>query len=207
MILPDLQAQSSYTRLSWGILLAAGVVLATRRVAPLQGIQRHASVSLAVLAIGLMWLPAAWSPAFWLAGGFQAPSLLTSVLASMFVLSKLVGTVDLRFRPQWPHSATISATGLALGLSTFGFTGTDLYALGMKPWLAAGLATGFVAIWWLAGTRSAAWSLAPGLAAIIYGMTRLPTGNAWDALIDPFLVAFSLVMLLLGAYRSLRKMP
>jgi hypothetical protein len=92
--------------------------------------------------------------------------------------------------------------GWLLLLDTFAVLPVQLYAWGFSP-LAAGLLAFVVLLPWFAGGRHnhrlPAW-VAPG-AVLVFVALRLPTGNVWDAVLDPWLWLALQVYLVRVAFR------
>jgi hypothetical protein len=81
------------------------------------------------------------------------------------------------------------AAGWLLLLDTFALLpGVQLYAWGFSPAAPAVLLLVAVLPWVMSGSRGLVWLVAVALAAVFMGL-HLPSGNAWDALIDPWLWA------------------
>lgn len=164
-----------------------------------------------IAAVVAVWvfLPGGWSPTFWLGLAFQLPSLM-SVVLSMVALAGLVGRADLgdaqgavrkQRRFLMLGSSLIHWFGMLLGLllllDTFLVFPFSLYRWGHSPAMLAFFAGIAAACWW--------WGRAGRVGVIllvlaIFVMTRLPTGNVFDALIDPWLW----LALVLGAVTNWR---
>jgi len=132
-------------------------------------------------------LPGAASPAYWLALAFNLPSLLLVACCGMTMLANARCVTCYRVLP----------TGLALGLvivgtvlyvDTVGWFGMGLYVRGFGPEAAfAGLMVGAAAVLTIATDQSRSASFAVLLALMVFALCRLPTGNVWDAVLDPLL--------------------
>jgi hypothetical protein len=87
---------------------------------------------------------------------------------------------------RWP----LVALGYLLLLDTFAVLPVQLYAWGFSPALLLGLIALALVPWLLGGKARAAPGFSPWLvpaALLLFALTRLPTGNLWDALLDPWL--------------------
>lgn len=144
-------------------------------------------------AAGLMalWtlLPGAMSPAFWLGLAFQTPSVM-SVLLCLGCLW--------RFHRQMPGVALnavsrralpwLAGLGIVLGwvllLDTLAWWPLSVYAWGFSAAAVGAVALVAVLLWGISGQAVCALPL--GVLAL-FVVTRLPTGNVWDALLDPWL--------------------
>ena len=193
MNLPWLDWQAVYAHAAWGVVMAAcGVgVLSWRTPFP----QRFA-IGWVVLSLVVCALPGGASPAHWLTLAFHLPSLLLVSCCVMTMSANARCVACYRVLP----------TGLALGLviagtvlyvDTVGWFGMGLYVRGFGPEAAfAGLLVGAAAVFAIATNQSRSASFAVLLALMAFALCRLPTGNVWDAVLDPLLwvwAIFSLV--------------
>ncbi len=198
--LPDPAVMRLYLLLAWAVVLG-GLACAWSPA-------RYRAGAL-VLAVGLaLWVlvPGTLSPDHWLGLAFQAPSLTTVALC---------GALLWRLRPGRLAPATGKAgwalvlLGIALGyvllLDTFAVWPWQVYSLGFSPGallcvmaLALGISVWGTGVGWL-------WrGLLPGV-MLAYAATRLPTGNAWDALLDPLLWLVLHGLVLRALYRRVRR--
>lgn len=189
MTLPELALQNLYGELAWAVAAATLVFGALP-----ERLQRSRRVAVHVLAIAmlLMLLPGQLSPSYWIVLAFQWPSAL------------LVGLCLLKLAKPWlPHdaparspallplplAATIALFGAALYMDALGLLSLGLYYWGFGPQGAPLLALVGAAVC-AAGIVHGRWRglCAAALGALIlFSVLRLPTGNLWDALLDPFL--------------------
>ncbi len=187
---PALWLAQLWLPLGWSVVLAwLGVVL-TGWLSARRPLQMAVAITLAVWT----WLPGAWSPAYWLGLAFQLPSLLLVLLCACGLWSRLaVAQVRPPGHPAPVGLVLLAAGGALLGwallLDTFAVLPVELYACGFSPLAAAALVCGALLPWALAGSgpvpRTVAWT--PALAALAFVALRLPSGNAWDAMLDPWL--------------------
>lgn len=198
-----------YLASSWALVLAAVGRWLLQRWRPQGQPVWHWAVP-AALALWAVW-PGPLSPTYWLGLAFQAPSLMSTVLCGLFLLRQ--------FRPAVPPQERdgvlrqLSCIGIVLGwlllLDTFAVWPVSLYALGFSP-----AALGVVALlaclpWLLTGARQPArnvWLLPVGV-LLLQVLLRLPSGNVWDALIDPGLWLALQAGWLLRALRRFRRNP
>ncbi|MDR7305749.1 hypothetical protein [Rhodoferax saidenbachensis] len=192
--LPALGLTQLWLHVGWGMVLAwLGCVL-------VGWWQPHRAAFLTVAAVLLasMWLPDPWSPAYWLGLAFQQPSLVLVLLSTRLLLRCL--------RKPAPPWATRRAPQPTRGLAPLAFVGVllgwallldsfallslpvSLYALGFSPlavalvaWVSLGLVLSSTQV----GSRPVAWAVP--LAVVAFVALRLPTGNVWDAVLDPWL--------------------
>ena len=205
----------------WALVLALlGAGLAWRL--PLQG-RRLVALALALWTL----LPGPVTPDYWLGLAFHAPSLSAMLLCG-WALQRLLFPGASRTAPASLASAAEAGAGqreatvltggmlwplVALGylllLDTFAVLPLQLYAWGFSPLLLLGLLALSLLPWLLRGQAGAAgpqlW-LVP-LALLLFAATRLPTGNVWDALLDPWLWLLLHGLLLRSIYRRLRPAP
>ncbi len=174
-----------YLALSWALVLASGVLwlLSCLRL----GVHRQRLAAVLVL-LWCLW-SGPWSPAYWLGLAFRAPSLTTVLLAGWLLWHLLRNGGDLATDNAWRFPVV---SGMLLGwlllLDTFAVWPVSLYALGFSP-VALGAVALLMGLPWL--LRGSAASRGPLLLCLgglsTYALLRLPTGNLWDALLDPWL--------------------
>lgn len=203
--LPDLAWQWVYARLGWGIVSAAlllrlwprpaevkvaasaGVNLGVWARITAAPIPRAAAVSAALAAL-VMWLPHAASPAFWLGLVFQQPS---PMLVALCALALLARCTRLRIGP--PPGAgsalVLAAGGLLLYADSSGWLSLGLYLCGSDPLWAplAALLAGSCAVWAVRAEATRRAALMTLAATAVFCLTRLPSGNVFDAYLDPLL--------------------
>ena len=193
MHLPELEWQFIYGRLAWGIVLATLALTLWPRKFSLS--RRAVGVLLAGM-IGLQALPGAASPTYWLGLAFQWPSslLVGLCLARLY----LAGTTRAHEAVMPTRLALVlGVTGVVLYLDAIGLIAAGLYYWGFGPKAAPLLALLIAVGSTLAVVRDTWRVQACALLFAMAGFTilRLPTGNLWDALLDPLLWAWALVTL------------
>lgn len=205
MSLPDLAWQIAYGRLAWGVVMAAMLVAlwpAARRLPrPAFG------AVLAAIAL-LMALPGAASPAYWLGLAFQYPSGMLLGLCLLGLHARWQGTAAGDLMPV-SVAAAIAIVGGALYLDAIGWLSQGYYYAGFGPVGAPAVA--------LAGIAGCALVLLRGRggrqhlvvlgALLLFTLLRLPTGNLWDAVLDPLLWAWALATLARRAGRWMVRFP
>lgn len=184
-LLPALWLDRGYLALAWGVVLAAlGVVgLRWRGLAQARGVARWLPVLLLIWAL----LPGSVSPAYWLGLAFRAPSMLTTLLCAGLLLTHY------RAQSRWPLSLAglrtvapvLVLAGWLLLLDAFAVWPTSLYALGYAPAMFALLLLLGLLPWTLRGAAGLSVVLTGAL--LLHLVLRLPTGNVWDVLLDPWL--------------------
>lgn len=202
MNLPWLGLQVIWAHFAWGMVLAAcGVGLLSRRrpfPAPL-------AVGWLVLAFVLCAWPGPVSPAYWLGLAFQAPSPLLVACCAMTIWVNAQGATGYRVLPFGP-AALLVAVGALLYADTVGWLTLGLYARGYGPEAAlAGLLLGALAVLAVVVGRHRGIALAVVLSLTLFALCRLPTGNVWDAMLDPLLWFWALFSLL-ARWRASRRL-
>ena len=202
MHLPELEWQTMYARLAWGVVLAALLMtLCPRRFA----LSRRAVGVLLAGMIALQALPGAASPSYWLGLAFLCPS---GLLVGLCLARLYLGGADQAHGRVMPNKLALllAVTGGALYLDAMGLISAGFYYWGFgpnaAPLLALLLAVGSALAIFRDTCRLQACALL--LAVIGFTVLRLPTGNLWDALLDPLLWGWALVSL---ARQALRKTP
>ncbi len=170
--------------LAWAIVLACGVLCWGCHWQP------RMRYGLALLLGAVTLIPGPVSPSFWLSLAFQMPSLMTLLICLVFGFGSVSarGSVAAWERLSW--------VGVALGwlllLDTLALLPFSLYHWGFSPIALAVVALLACLPWlvggWASASRTSLWGslLVLGVLAL-FVLTRLPTGNLWDALIDPWL--------------------
>ena len=198
MNLPDLMLQIVYGRLAWA-LVASALLLALLPVAA-----RRTKVLIVAATVALIALPGPASPAYWLTLALQYPSGLLLGFAVMALRARWHGRQP-RFAMRPGLALGLAAIGLLLYLDTFGVLALGLYYGGFNPvaapLLACAAAVGFAVNAWRG--HAAAPSAAMLMALLLFSVLRLPTGNLWDALLDPLLWSWALGSTIVAARRRL----
>lgn len=186
--------------LGWAFVLGA---ITTRLLQRAPHVIRTSAVA-AIILISV--LPSEWSPSWWLGLAFQTPSVSLQCLCVLYLYRTwrinragrtLSATSLSNTLTTWPTGLLLVAIafGWLLALDTFAQFQLALYAIGFSPYavLAALL---FACLLQLISTRSGHaaqtrhYRELAGIVLIvilIYLFTRLPSGNMWDALLDPWL--------------------
>jgi len=199
MSLPDLALQIFYGRLAWGIVLLA--LLAALVPARWRLGRRTMAIAAGGMFL-LMVLPGSLSPAYGLGLALQYPSGL------------LVGCCLLGLHARWRNepvpvlmpvslAAPLAIAGTALYLDAMGVLAQGYYYAAFGAVGAPLLA--------LLGVAGCALAIARGQgrgqvivllgALLLFSLLRLPSGNLWDAILDPLLWAWAVVALARHALR------
>jgi hypothetical protein len=166
----------------WGIVLASAALLISARLAR--------TYRLAIAGVVMLWtlMPGSLSPAYWLGLAFQTPSLMSAAIC-----------VHWLFTRQWCAEHPVSqpaddarqqlnillVSGILLGwlllLDTLAWWPVQVYAWGFGSLSLGVLALLAALLWVLRG------SALPLVVLALFVVSRLPTGNVFDALLDPWL--------------------
>ena len=202
-VLPDLDLLRMTRYLSWAIVLASVAMWAGRR-GP-RWLQRGLAGLLFVWAL----IPGPVSPAFWLGLAFQIPSLMSTVICGLsLVLIMKTGSYSLSDPARVRALRWASVGGVLLGwlllLDTFAVFPLSLYSAGFSP-AAIGVAALVAVLPWMIVGPHHPWRVVSyllGTVLLLFVLLRLPTGNVWDALLDPLLwIALQLGWLVRGIRR------
>lgn len=180
-------------RWGWSVVLLAllAVVLRRLRVAP------AVRVVLLLGLLGWVWLPGPVSPAHWLGLAFQSPSGVTQLLCAALLWRSLGSRAPANGRVlvnsaarkiTWRLAVLGVLLGWALLLDTFALLPVQLYALGYTPAAVVLALLLCVAVWprRVAQPIHFVHVLLPTTMCLFIAL-RLPSGNLWDALLDPLL--------------------
>lgn len=209
-VLPGLGLMSIGLYLAWGTVLASVVALVGRAWS------RPARVC-AVVAVALWcWVPGPYAPTHWLGLAFQSPSISTVLLCGVFLRAQFFPAGSRRIsvgaaasRGNFALAAGGVLAGWLLLLDTLALLPVELYAWGFSP-AATGLALLLTLVPWMVGRddvhRDATGWLGP-LAVVLFVALRWPTGNVWDALLDPWLWVALHVYLAKSILKSTNRNP
>lgn len=187
-VLPALAVTQFWLHLGWGIVLAWVGAGLTAGLSPRKGVQLGVAAVLGVSA----GFSGAWAPVYWLGLAFQTPSVLTVLLCAVALARRFLVRAY-RLVPGVSFPGPIMAAGILLGwlllLDTFAMLPWQLYAQGFSVVSPVVLVILILAPWAL---RSRAKGLSPQAlcavaAVLLFTALRLPSGNAWDAVLDPWL--------------------
>lgn len=177
-VLPPTTVATVYLHLGWSVVLGW---LA----------QRWLGWRLAWGVAAWCWVPGTGGLAHWLGLAFQSPSLAT---VGWCLLSLVVRWRQPQSRLQMPWALVVSALALGwlLVADLLAWFPVSLYAWGFSPAALALVALAVLAYGVAGRSHAAAWATSGGwwwLGAVLCGFAalRLPSGNVWDALLDPWL--------------------
>ena len=189
MILPELAFQIVYGKVAWSVVLAA---LASALWPAAWRLTRPMVALMLAVPAAAMLLPGAASPAYWLVLAFQWPS---GLLVGLCLVSLMHGWQGRRAQLWMPPAmgAAMALGGAALYLDAIGLLSRGLYFWGFTEVQAplAGLVLLGGCAWAALMNLARPHALALLGAVVAYAMLRLPTGNVWDAVLDPFVWAWA----------------
>ena len=167
----------------WAVLLGCATLCLAGRLSLLYRWGAAGLVALWTL------LPGEISPAFWLGLAFQTPSVMSGLLCLGWLwcsYRQASGVVlNAVSRRAWPWLAGVGVVlGWVLLLDTLAWWPLSVYAWGFSAAAVGAVALAAVLLGGISG--QAVWAL-PLAVLALFVATRLPTGNVWDALLDPWL--------------------
>lgn len=183
-LLPLPGVERFYPALGWGLVLAAGAGWLLQR----QGVSgsRLKSWLPLLLLLWCLW-PGPASPAYWLGLAFRAPSVVLTLLCGWALVQHYkpqtlppVPWLALR-RSAW----VLVLLGWGLLIDTLALSPFSLYSLGFAPLTLGLLVLAGLLPWLLRGEGALSGLFVAALG--LYVLLRLPSGNVWDALLDPWL--------------------
>jgi hypothetical protein len=193
-------ALPSLVLVRWAQPVLWGVVMAGVAAQLLARQPRGLRCGVMVLAVLWMLLPGAWSPAWWLGLAFRLPSLVTVLLCASVVWTAWRRGPEPQPAPVAAEAGSLGTPGFswlkALALAGGALLLADMFILlpfSLYRWgfssAAFGLLLAAVLLAWLVARnanshRDAQLAIA---ALALFALTRLPSGNVFDALIDPWL--------------------
>ena len=210
--LPDTWVMRLGLTAGWALVIALLGVVLGYKLAP--GARRLLAMALVLWTL----VPGPVSPDYWLGLAFHAPSLASMLLCGwglqrLLFPSRFSATSSpTRYKPlagTWLLGLLCLpvALGYLLLLDTFAVLPLQLYAWGFSPVLLLGLLGVSLLPWLLcgkpAGSRVPLNWMAPA-SLLLFAATRLPTGNVWDALLDPWLWLVLQGLLVHRLYRQWR---
>lgn len=203
MSLPDLSLQIIYARLAWTLVAASMLLSVLPALLPrlFPALARRTKLIVAGTVALVMVLPGEASPAYWLTLVFQYPSGLLAGYSLVALWARWhEKPVDFLLHPAF--ALLLMTLGVVLYLDAFGVLALGLYYHGFEPATSALVAAaaalaGVAAIWLRFGAGGAALLSA----VLLFSLLRLPTGNLWDALLDPLLWGWALVSAVAAAWR------
>jgi hypothetical protein len=148
---------------------------------------------LGLVFLVMLWtlVPGSASSAYWLGLAFQTPSLTSNVICLAWVLNRVrseQAPVLSMARSQAQAIKILTMFGVVLGwvllLDTLAWLPVSVYAWGFSS-VAFGAVAVLASLLWLM-MRSVG-SVLLFIVLTLFALSRLPTGNVWDAVLDPWL--------------------
>ncbi len=218
-LLPSEVAAYLNLRLGWSVVLAWLCVVIVVRYGPVSKTPSWRRHGVALLAATSAGLPGSYGSAYWLGLVFQTPSTMAVMLCGLLLWQQL------RPAPVHPSGDAVGKQGAdrailawagmalllgwALLLDSFALLPVQLYACGFSP-IVSGLVLLFLLLPWVVAPSPAP-SRIPRFGAclalvclLVFVVWRLPTGNVWDAVLDPLLWLALQAHLLRAAWRRKR---
>jgi hypothetical protein len=189
--LPLLGAMQLWLHVGWALVLAGAAAGVLAWLPVPRWLLRGLPVALGLWAL----MPGPWSASYWLGLAFQAPSGVLALACAWWgwgaVRPARAASVLPPVSRALPWEAGLVPAGLLLGwallLDTFAQWPVALYPLGFDTEaLAALLGLGLLPLLQAGAVRRVSAWLVPAALALHVGL-RLPTGNALDAVLDPWL--------------------
>ena len=208
-LLPDPALMRLNLQLGWASVLGVTAFWAGRTLS--------AKLRLGVSLLMVLWalLPGSASPNYWLGLAFQGPSLMSVVLCWVWVFRAIRPMPKSMDDPSGTSKSGLKialSLGIALGWvllsDTLAWWPVSVYSWGFSVAATAAVVCLAVFVWALEAGGSSCKKRNSGSFLIVTGvmalfvLTRLPTGNVWDALLDPWLwVAFQVSVVRVGLLR------
>ena len=192
----------------WAVVMGFWGGVLTTRCRP--GWQRTGVALMALWAL----VPGTLSVTYWLGLAFHAPSMTTVLVCGLYLKRQLFLVSGALPQPllgarsvHWWWAAAGVLLGYLLLGDTFAMLPVQLYAWGFSTQAVVVVAVLVLLPWVLCAKtlcRSdwAVWLLP--VALLVYVLSRLPTGNLWDALLDPWLWGGLQWLLLHAVWRRIR---
>ena len=188
--LPALTMQQGWLIVGWSVVVACLGTWCVGRWTTRKGVKVALSVA---LAAWVCW-PGPWGGVYWIGLAFQVPSVSSVFVCAMLWVGMLTvpPKTSAPCKP-WPtHLYFYIVCGVLLGwallLDTFGVWDSSLYGWGFSA-TAPAFATVIAVLPWVFAKKAVPpIGMAVMTAAIVFFIgLRLPTGNLFDALMDPCL--------------------
>lgn len=225
-VLPEPGLQQIGLHLGWAMVLAALVTVLATRLAPRWRLGLSVAVAVAAL------VPGPGGVVWWLGLAFQSPSIASMAVAAAWLMGPAFTaaphpsvTLAPSHDPAAGAAGAANAVGVvsarvavpAVAVALLGWL-MLLDTLALLPWMLYPSGYGFGALAGLLGLATVLCVLPASrmagaallLVGAVFAVTRLPTGNLWDALLDPWLWLLAQALLVraaLGAVRRRRLPP
>ncbi len=187
-MLPSLALTQIWLHLGWGVVLAWLGAEITARRSPRKGVQLGVAAALALWCA----FSGAWAPVYWLGLAFQSTSGATVLLCVGGLIRRFLGRTH-RVVPGMRFPWMLAGAGIVLGwlllLDTFALLPWQLYAQGFSVLTPVVLVLLMLAPWALrTRAKELSWQVVCAVVAVLlFTALHLPSGNVWDAVLDPWL--------------------
>lgn len=186
--LPALGVSAVWLYSGWAVVLACLAATGSNAI----GLPRRAQFGLAAAIAVWTCIPGSYAPAYWLGLAFQAPSI-SLVAWCGWVLYRLFAPNPFKPCAQSHRLHFLVWAGIVVGwallLDTLAVWPASMYPWGFSPVVPAVVVLVLLLPWVLRKDTGALPLGESMLVAVIlvFITLRLPSGNAWDALLDPWL--------------------
>lgn len=214
-VLPHTVLAQLWMHLGWSVVLACiGASLVGRWMPVPAGKLDGRQWGVALVLALWTWVPGPFAPAYWLGLAFQSPSITSVLLCDAFLRARFFPTRSGIPSKAIPHRATLTSAlvgvlvGWALLLDAFALLPLQLYAWGFSSVAVGALLVAALLPWLVVSaphpTRSLRLWIAP-VAVVVFAASRLPSGNVWDAVLDPWLWLALHIYVVRALWRVLRR--
>jgi hypothetical protein len=201
-LLPGATVMRVALYLAWAVVLGCAAMGVAGRWS-----RRH-QWALGALVMAWTLTPGSASPAHWLGLAFQTPSLASVGICLVWCSNRAwqgAGFAGPPAASRFDAPKILGAAAVVLGwvllLDTLAWLPVSVYAWGFSSAALGAVAVLLTLLWVLSGSGGPVLML--GVLAL-FVLTRLPTGNVWDALLDPWLWGALQAGWLIGAVRRRR---
>jgi hypothetical protein len=187
--LPDVALQHWGLHVCWGLVLGSlTFLLGTHYNFKWRGL------AVAAVTAWSLW-PGSASPSYWLGLAFQSPSLMSSALCVIWATQAQKSKLAPRAGSNANGTQTLLLVGAGILLGwvllgdTLAWWSISIYGFGFSTW-ALVLACVLAFSLWCVGSRNRdaqPFTVGFSVVLLLYVLTRLPSGNLWDAVLDPWL--------------------
>ncbi len=185
-VLPTATVMQVWLHAGWSMVLAYGAFAATGGV----GRKLWMQWAVALLVGASAWIPGSMGPVFWLGMAFQSPSVVGVGLCALLLVRGGAGLGS--GAAAQPDAMGWVVLGMVLGwlllADSLGLLPFSVYSCGFGA-LVPGIGVLCVLVPWAQSRKR--WPTPVGalllVAILSFLVLRWPTGNVWDAVLDPWL--------------------
>jgi len=186
--LPALGVSVVWLHVGWAVVLAWLLAAGSKTL----GLPRLAQLGLAAAIALATCVPGSYAPAYWLGLAFQSPSI-SLVAWCGWGLTRWIKPTSAKPGLHSPVPGMLVWTGIVMGwvllLDTLAVFPVSVYPWGFSPAVPA-VALLAVLLPWALRKDTGAVPLREAMFVVVvlaFIVLRVPSGNAWDALLDPWL--------------------